>query len=74
MVELKEYFETNDKTLPAVRVSKSLLKRITARATAHNTTKSKYIKAAILMMLSEDEPQPDTDPDSTGQDNAHHAN
>ena len=74
VVELKEYFETNDKTLPAVRVPERLLKRITARAKVHNTTNSKYIKAAILKLLSEDEPQPASDMPEAGIDDTHHAN
>ncbi|MBO1225031.1 MAG: hypothetical protein JYX80_11445 [Candidatus Scalindua sediminis] len=67
MVELKKYLEINDKTLPPVRVPKSLLKRIATRAKAHNLTSSKYIKAAILKILSEDEPQ--TKQVSSNQDN-----
>ncbi len=67
MVELKEYFETNDKTLPAIRVSESLVKRIEARVRAHKTNKSRYIRAALLLLLDEDEPQP-------GKDDTHHVN
>lgn len=78
MIELKEYFETNDKTLPAIRVSESLAKRIEARVKAHKTNKSRYVRAAILMLLSKDEPQPLrasrlSEPEA-GKDDTHHVN
>lgn len=56
MIKLEDYLETNDKMMP-LRLPERVLKRIKRRARAHKTTKSKYVRAAILMMLSEDDPQ-----------------
>lgn len=56
MIKLEDYLETNDKML-LLRLPQSVLKRIKKRARKHNTTKSKYVRAAILMMLNEDDPQ-----------------
>ncbi len=55
MIKLKDYLETNDQLCP-FRLPGSVLNRVLERAKAHKTTKSKYIRAAILKMLDEDTP------------------
>lgn len=56
MINLKEFLELNDKMF-TVRLPDNLLKKVKRQAKKYKTTSAKYIKAAIIKTLSEDEPQ-----------------